>query len=220
MKKILSALMLGLLGMSGAIAGNVQIVNPSFELASENTPLTDSLVAYNASSSPYGWTLQQGNIEAVNASYWAPQQGAYSIDMNGVGSANATLSQSISGFTTGNSYSVLFGLSWNKNGISCPEYWQCQLMVSIAGVSKYYDVGYSAQGWWGWTDEVFTFTANAETLTLEFQQTAGNPNSNGGPAIDNIRVLEAAQNAVPEPGSLALLGFGLLTLNVLRRRLV
>lgn len=196
--------LLGALLCPSLFGGSIAIVNPSFELAGPGTPLTSSIDSYNTSTQPYGWTITQGNLEMVQqgyGGYWTSQDGAYSVDMNGVGAGNTVMTQTIGGFTPGGNYTLTFGLAANVSWCSLDL--PCTLNVGIGGAGGHYTAG---GGPMIWSDQTLSFTAPAATLDLQFTDTT-NRGGNGGPAIDNVRITGAAAG-VPEPASMGLLLLG------------
>jgi hypothetical protein len=67
----------------------------------------------------------------------------------------------------------------------------------------------------GWVLDSFTFTASGPTTTLEFD-TGDTPPTGWGQALDNVSV-DAIASAVPEPGTMFMIGAGLIALAGLRR---
>jgi hypothetical protein len=67
-----------------------------------------------------------------------------------------------------------------------------------------------------WQQFTTSFTATGSSTTLDFLNAdPGNDNSNG---LDNI-ALTAVATGVPEPGTLSLIGFGILGFGFIRRRI-
>jgi choice-of-anchor C domain-containing protein len=151
-----------------------------------------------------GWTVTSGNVDLINT-YWQAAQGNFSLDMSGdeAGAIAQTFDT-----VAGHGYDVTFDLAGNPDGGNVIK----QLLVSAAGASDVYsfDTAGFSHGDMGWTLETFFFIADSSSTTLTFASLEGNPY---GPALDNVSVQD-----VPEPGSVAVLGLGLLGLGVMARR--
>ena len=181
-------------------AGNITIVNPDFELAGPSTSLTAGIYSYNTTTQPYGWTVAQGNLEFVRAGYkgfWTTESGNYSVDLNGVNAGNTIMTQTLFGFTVGDSYELTYYAS--ENTAWCPPAAPCTLRTSIGGASQILSFGGAKMTW---TQENLDFTATSSTLTLAFGDLTSRGGS-GGPAIDNVSISSSSSlSAAPEPGNL------------------
>lgn len=121
---------------------------------------------------------------------------------------NGAIHQTINGLTTGNSYDVSFwwaGAQQSGFTGATTEQWQ----VSLGGQTQSTVVlNNASHGFTGWQQTTLTFTADNTSDVLSFLA-VGTPN--GVPPfvlLDGVTL--NANSPVPEPGTLALLGSGLL----------
>jgi hypothetical protein len=185
-------------------AANITIVNPDFELAGPSTPLTAGIYSYNTTTQPYGWTAAQQNVEFARVGYkssatttWTTESGNYAVDLNGVKAGNAIMTQTLSGFTVGDSYELTYYAS--ENTAWCTAAAPCTLETGIGAASQTLSLG---QNEMTWTQENLDFTAASNTLTLAFEDLT-NRGGNGGPAIDNVSISSIPSvSTPPEPGTL------------------
>ena len=123
------------------------------------------------------------------------------------------------------SYSDWFGFQWDLSGTIQPQFTgDGEIALTAAKWQTIrIDFDYTNSTIEGFVDGVSggkkAFTGNYQHwrgLDLEIVGTASNGGNNGPNFIDNVRII--SPEAIPEPGSLALLTTGLLPLLALRRR--
>lgn len=184
-------------GTTGAVSA--QVVNGDFE--TPVVPTSPGFVTYTPTTEPagFGWDVIAGDIDHISPALWEGDPGQ-SIDLNG--NTSGTIGQSIA-TTIGETYLISFSLAGN------PDQGIKEVLVSFGGTSQTFTfntAGRSTQNM-GWVTETLTAAATSGSTLLTFQSlTSGS----AGPAIDTVRVTSASAAAAPEPGTIALLGTGLL----------
>lgn len=204
----------GMLLAASALAAEANLItNGSLEGLSSG-----SFTTVNSGSSAIpGWTVTAGSVDWIR-SYWQPNDGIDSVDL--AGSAQGAITQ---GFNTvvGQYYQVSFYVAGNPDR----NYDKFVSATVSSGNQTFTNVFSFAQANntktnMGWEEKDFSFTAASAWTWLTFSDfTFGNnlaginPGQKWGAAIDNIEVVPT-----PEPGTLLLLGAGLLTFVGLRRK--
>lgn len=167
------------------------------------------------------WQVTSGNIDFVNSSYWNfVPSGDYVIDLSG--SNLGTISTTLTGLTVGQSYVLSFSYTYNPdNSINSTR--SASVNLSNAGGFNFtlgpftnttngqYGTANSGPAWSTFSQ---AFTATASTATLTF---ASLTNQYQGIVLKND-IAYAANNAVPEPATLAIVGAGLLLVGLKRYR--
>lgn len=147
-----------------------------------------------------GWTAS--NVDWINT-YWTPQNGTKSIDLNATSAGS--IAQTFS-TVAGQDYLVEFYLAGNPDG--GPTVKSLSVSADATSFTDTFSTAGKTRANMGWVKKSFTFTADDAFATLKFAST----NTGAfGPAIDNVTV-----QAVPEPATFAVISVGLIALK--RRR--
>ncbi len=177
------------------------IVNGGFESGSFSNTLANYMVLNPGDTALTGWTIDQGVAWGLNPTDgFSASVGSGFVDLSGLGNRSPTgaMSQSVSTEVGGDYlFSIdLFGgaTSVFLNGIG---------LALVAGASS-----------GGWTTYTSTYTAVSETTMISLRNRDG---ASSTVFVDEV-VFSARSVAVPEPGTIGLLGIGLLGLGLVRRR--
>lgn len=202
------ALALGIAAFA-PMAAQAQVSNGGFE-----TPVIAGNFSTRITGSSIGaWTVASGNVEIIRNTYWLPNSGNQSLDLNG--NTGGSISQSIATIAN-HVYQITFAMAGNPVGGDPNKDLRLDFGASSANFT-FNTTGFTRLGNMGWTLKQATFTATGASTLLQFTSLETGA---FGPALDDVQVtdLGPAANA-PEPGTIALASLGLLPLGlVLRRR--
>lgn len=185
------------------------LINGSFEEGID--PGSFTTIYSPDSSSITGWKVVSGNIDYIG-SYWNAADGSRSLDMNGFDPGS--ISQTITGLTSGQQYKVSFDLAGNPD--AGPTTKTLDAITASAGTNSFSfsTIGKSKSNM-GWVTESFYFTATGPNELLTFASTVtsgGTPENPAafGPALDNVSV-----TATPLPAAFPLFAAGLGAMGLL-----
>jgi len=208
---IIALLLLTAFLLSWDIAEANLLVNGSFETG----PFAGSFVNLaGGTTSITGWVVTGEGIDYIGT-LWVAADGTHSLDLDGSVASTTTppfvhggIAQTFA-TTPGTNYLVTFNLAGNPFG--APTIKPLGIFAAAQQANFTFDVTGKSAGNMGWLPESWTFTANSASTTLEFRSLTVSPFTGFGPALDNVSVTEiTATPSVPEPGSLLLLGFGII----------
>jgi choice-of-anchor C domain-containing protein len=192
-KKLLAAF-ISTVVCSGAQAN--LITNGDFEAAAGAVaPGSYTIVAAGATTIP-GWTVTGTTVDLINGAFGAPS--GVAIDLHGT-PGPGKIEQSFA-VVAGTTYNLSFDLAGNGAG---PH----TLSFNFGSLSE--SITYTFTSVQNITRSFYAATTGSAMLS--FTPTGGD--LYGGPVVDNVNV-----SAVPLPGSVALLGIGLVA-GALRRQL-
>jgi choice-of-anchor C domain-containing protein len=141
------------------------------------------------------WTVNSGSVDVIGTYWQPPVAGQGSLDLDG--NSDGTISQTLGGLVTGQTYALTFALSGNPDGSPTTK----TVQVSINGQSEqsetltfnYQATGPTRPSPMNYVTESLTFTYNGTGNVLSFAS-LDNPSSPFGPVLGDVSVA-----AVPSP---------------------
>ena len=201
------------------------ITNGSFE-----TPVVGagSFANYvSGSTGITGWTVvgAAGGVSIVSGTYsqecctFPAEDGVQWLDLTGDGTNSVEGVQQTVATTPGTQYTLSFwvGNIYDPNGIFGTTSTVNVLLGGISGTLLDTATNSSTiTGTQTWEQFTTSFTATGTSTTLDFMN--GDPPGDNSNGLDNVVLTVAGQAGVPEPGTLSLLGAGIIAVGLFGRR--
>ncbi|MBK9108878.1 MAG: gliding motility-associated C-terminal domain-containing protein [Saprospiraceae bacterium] len=165
----------------------VEIFFPNLDFESAPLPGPGTFFTYGTGTNFGGWTVTQATIDHCDAGVGNlgagnPNGATFFIDLHGSPGLGA-ISYNLFGLTPGNQYRIEFWTAQNGGGFSSTGFLR-------VGGGAWLNVNWivSVSGAVAWRKEMYEFTAQAASTTMEFSSTG--PMVFAGTLVDDIKIFE------------------------------
>jgi choice-of-anchor C domain-containing protein len=174
------------------------ILNGSFETNASSIPAGGFTTVFAGDSTTIAdWTVDTGSVDWVGT-YWQAANGIASIDLSGNGPGS--ISQTITGLTTGHEYQISFWLAGNPDGGPANKTGTINVTAGPSGYGFAYPVISQTRANMDYVPETLDFTATGASTVLTFASTTATAY---GPVIDNVSIA-----SIPEASTWVMMVLG------------